>query len=288
VRWWAAQPGPLERVWYAGPEDARVPAVPTAPHGPVLATILLGFLLGLRHALDADHLAAVATIALGRGGTRRAILTGVSWGVGHALTIGVVGGALIVFRVAVPERVGSSLELAVAAMLVALGAWALVRARRVEVHAHEHEHGGVAHAHLHLHDRPAAHGALRGPAGDPPRGAPAEDLGGGQHHPLRPPPSRIALRPLLVGAVHGLAGSAPLVVLVLATLPTLLLGLAYLLIFGLGSILGMGLMSGLLGAPLAVAGRRVQWLSRAVRVAAGLGSLLLGLVLAWRIVPGLL
>jgi hypothetical protein len=244
-------------------------------HDPVVATLLFGLLLGLRHALDADHLAAVATIALGRGGTRRAIATGVSWGVGHALTIGVVGGALIGLRIAVPERVGMALELAVAVMLVLLGAGALLRARGVEVHAHEHEHGGVAHAHLHLHDLPGDHGAAR------------EPHDGEQHHALRPPPSRIALRPLLVGAVHGLAGSAPLVVLVLATLPTLLLGLAYLAIFGLGSIVGMGVMSGLLGAPLAVAGRRVLWLSRAVRVAAGLGSLLLGLVLAWRIVPGL-
>src|SRR5882672_4232203 len=156
------------------------------------AIILLGFVLGMRHALDADHLAAVAALSDGRGGFRRAFATGIVWGTGHALVLGAVGGAVVLLRVSIPDRVASFFELAVAVMLVGLGVGALAGALRARLHAHAHDHGdGAGHVHLHFH------------AARPEEGA--------RHHataPHRHPhPLRFALRPFLVGSVHGLAGS---------------------------------------------------------------------------------
>ncbi|HEU4402437.1 MAG TPA: urease accessory protein UreH [Candidatus Polarisedimenticolia bacterium] len=225
------------------------------------ATLLVGFLLGLRHALDADHVAAVAAIVSGRDGVRRSVLTGVFWGLGHALTIGGVGLVLLALRATVPPRLALFFEFAVAVVLMILGGVALAGVLRGRVHAHRHEHDGVPHAHLHFHAAP--HG---------------DDAAHRHPHPLR-----AMVRPFLVGTLHGLAGSGALVLLVLATVPTLLLGCLYLGIFGAGSIAGMALMSLALAAPLVLAQRRVLWLYRALRGAAGLGSLGLGLLLAWRI-----
>jgi hypothetical protein len=229
------------------------------------AILILGFVLGMRHALDADHLAAVATLAGGRGGVGRAMATGLAWGIGHALVLGMVGGTLVVLKVAIPGRLVMAFESLVAVMLVALGGWALAGALRSRVHGHRHEHDGVVHDHLHFH--PVPHAGDRSPAGDAPHRHP---------HPLR-----FALRPLLVGGVHGLAGSAALSLLVLATVPTVILGFVYLAVFGAGSIAGMGLMAAALGAPLVIARKRGLWLHRALRAAAGAGSLGIGFKVAW-------
>jgi ABC-type nickel/cobalt efflux system permease component RcnA len=227
----------------------------------VSATLLLGLLLGLRHALDADHVAAVTTIAGGRGGLRQSALVGLAWGLGHALSLAIVGGTLLALRVEMPGRVSRLFELAVALMLIGLGAAALAGLLRHRLHVHEHEHDGAVHAHLHFHAAP--HGE-------------------GSHH-RHPHPLRRALRPFLVGGLHGLAGTGALVLLVMTTLPTVLLGLVYLGVFGAGSVAGMVLVSLAIGAPLAIASRRAGRLYGLLRAAAGLGSLGLGLRLAWTI-----
>ncbi len=227
----------------------------------VPATLLFGLLLGLRHAVDADHVAAVTAIAGGRGGPRRSALVGLAWGLGHALTLGIVGGTLLALRVEMPERVSRLFELAVALMLIGLGAAAIAGLLRHRVHVHEHEHDGVVHAHLHFHAGPHREGSVH----------------------LHPHPLRRALRPFLVGSLHGLAGTGALILLVMTTLPTVLLGLAYLAVFGAGSVAGMVLVSLAIGAPLAVASRRAAWLYGLLRAAAGLASLGLGLRLAWAI-----
>ncbi len=228
------------------------------------ATLALGLVLGLRHALDADHVAAVATLVEGQGALRRAALTGFVWGVGHAVTLGIVGGLLVALRVTVPERIALLFEFAVGLMLVGLGVRALLAGVRPSLHVHPHEHDGVAHAHLHLH-------AVRHDAGS--TAAP-------HHHPH---PLRGGLRPFLVGSLHGLAGTGALVLLVLTTLPTVFLGWLYLGIFGLGSIAGMLLMSLALGAPLALAHARANSLYVLLRLAAGAGSVGLGVLLCVRI-----
>jgi len=232
-----------------------------------LGTILiLGFVLGLRHACDADHIAAVAAIAPGRGGLRRSLATGLSWGVGHALVLALVGGLLLALRLTVPERLERLFELLVGVMLVGLGVSAIISALRERIHAHTHEHDGVLHAHLHVHARPVPHAAAA-PHRHP--------------HPLRP-----ALRPFLIGTLHGLAGSGAIVLLILAAMPGLLAGYLYLGLFGTGSIAGMAVMRIVLGAPLEIARRRASWIYHAFRGAAGVGSLGLGLLLIVQNGPG--
>src|SRR5262245_42782313 len=154
-----------------------------------LAALALGFVLGMRHATDVDHVAAVSAMA-SRGRTLRgALALGTAWGVGHTLTVLVVGGAMVLFGFAIPERLGLSLELAVAAMLVTLGFMNFSATR----------------SHAHAREVPLA-------------------------------------RPVVVGIIHGLAGSAAVALLVLATIRDPLWALGYLVVFGLGTVLGMALL----------------------------------------------
>jgi sulfite exporter TauE/SafE len=200
--------------------------------------LLLGFLLGLRHATDPDHVVAVTTIVAVR--DRRpwaAALVGALWGVGHTATIFVVGGAIIVFDVVIPPRVGLGMELAVAIMLVALGATNLARLRG---HAHP-----AADAHS-------------------PRG--------------------VGWRPLLVGVVHGLAGSAAAALLVLATIHDARWALLYLGVFGAGTIAGMMTLTTALGLPFAYASRRLDRLRRWLAGSTGLASVAFGGFLAYELV----
>ncbi len=228
----------------------------------VATTLMLGFVLGMRHALDADHIAAVAALTESRGGLRRAIVNGMSWGIGHALTIGLAGGTAILLRAAFPERLALAFELGAALMLIVLGIVAMRRALRERLHVHAHRHDGVTHAHLHFHAVP--------------HDAQTEATHRHRH------PMRLALRPFLVGTVHGLAGSAAIAVLVLTTMPSVLAGCVYLVVFGAGTMVGMALMSLVLSAPLIVAERRAAGWSRGLRGAAGFGSLAVGLLLAWQ------
>jgi len=229
---------------------------------PVMTTLAVGLVLGLRHALDADHIAAVAALGGPGGDLRRALANGLSWGFGHALTIGVAGFVAIALRSAVPERLALAFEFAAGLMLIVLGLMALRRALRDRLHVHEHRHDDVPHVHLHFHATPHPDGAAAA-----------------HRHPH---PIRFALRPFLVGSVHGLAGSASLALLVLTTVPSVLAGGLYLLVFGAGTTAGMALMSLVLGAPFVIARRRALWLSGALQSAAGLGSLGIGLMLAFR------
>ncbi len=209
----------------------------------------LGSLLGMRHALEPDHLAAVTTLVTDERNTYKAALLGVCWGLGHTLSLVVVGTALVLLRAEMPAFAADLFELGVALMLVALGLRAIYLAARQgsagAVHAHHHG------PHVHVH-----------------RGAPAHIHVGRW---------TLARRPLLVGAVHGLAGSGALTALVLATLPTTAARLTYMLLFGLGSTVGMAALSGLLGLPLARAGTH-RGVARGLSLAVGSGSIVLGLV----------
>src|SRR5262245_51420867 len=189
----------------------------------------LGSLVGMRHALEPDHLAAVSTLLTDqrnpdqRSGRTRAAFLGVCWGLGHTLSLLVIGAVLVVLRAEMPASVTDVFEFGVALMLVALGLRAIYRAARQgrTGPVHVHHHGRIVHVHP---------------------GAPAHVHIGAW---------TLARRPLLIGAVHGLAGSGPLTALVLATLPSTAARLSYMMLFGLGSTLGMAAMSGLLGWPLA-------------------------------------
>ncbi|MCZ6696005.1 MAG: urease accessory protein [Acidobacteria bacterium] len=225
------------------------------------AVLLLGFTLGLRHTLDADHLAAVTALTSDGGGIRRAGIAGLSWGLGHAVMLGVFGGALVLMRVPLSERVGGLFEMAAALMLIWLGATTVVGALRGRVHVHTHRHGDVEHSHLHFHAVPHHGDALH----------------------CHPHPLRAVIRPFLVGGVHGLAGSGAVALVVLATIPTWLYGTLYLGVLGAGSVVGMTLMSVVVAAPLVLARRRAARVQRSLRLAAGIGSIAIGAHLAWGI-----
>lgn len=230
----------------------------------VASLFVLGLTFGLKHALDADHLAAVASIASERRSVLSSTLVGAWWGLGHTLALLVAGVAVILFRLQISDRVASGLELGVAAMLVWLGGrtlWTLARSRQVHVHAHRH--GGRLHVHPHAHDHP--HEQTQAAAESAHHGVPSQ------------------ARPFLVGIVHGLAGSAALMLLVASTIPSPALGFVYIAAFGIGSIGGMIAMSALVGLPVTLTARRYNRANVALRTAAGAFSICVGLVLAYQI-----
>jgi hypothetical protein len=203
----------------------------------VISAAVLGFLLGLRHATDADHVVAVTTIVARERTLGRAARIGALWGVGHSITLLVVGGAIVLFRLVIPPRVGLGLEFGVALMLILLG---FNNLRDTTDRSHEHD---------------------------------------GEHA-----RSGVGLRPLAIGVVHGLAGSAAVALLVLATIRTTVWALAYLAVFGVGTIVGMMVVTTLLAAPTLYATTRVVRFQRGIRLAAGTLSLLFGVLLAREIV----
>lgn len=226
----------------------------------IAVALATGFLQGLRHALDADHVVAVSTIVSEHKSLLRAALVGTFWGLGHTASLAVVSCLIILLRPRIPEPVLPYLEMPVAVMLVALGASAIWRAARDggwKVHTHTHQHDQSQHRHVHIHsNQDHEH----------------------QHHLIR-----LGRRPFLVGVVHGLAGSAVVTLAVVAAIPSVTLGFIWLLIFGIGTIGGMLLMSAAISLPFILTARRFSVLNGAIRLLAGLFSIALGLLIAWEI-----
>jgi hypothetical protein len=220
----------------------------------LLTSSSLGSLLGMRHALEPDHLAAVSTLVAEQRSSYKAALLGACWGLGHTLALVAVGALLVLLRAEMPARLADLFEFFVALMLIGLGLRAIRQAIRQGTAgpASVHRHGGI----VHVHRAGAAHVHL---------GA-----------------WTLARRPLLVGSVHGLAGSGALTALVLATLPSTAAQLAYVGLFGLGSTFGMAVLSGVLGWPLARLGAG-HWVARGISAAVGLVSMALGLAWAYPI-----
>ena len=235
---------------------------------PIGSTLALGFVLGLKHALDADHLAAVSTFASEEKNPWKSSLIGAYWGLGHTASLLAFGMAIAIFRLAVPARLSQILEFLVGIMLVVLGLNVIRKLVKTQtIHVHSHTHDGTAHSHLHLHLGEAPHPSASGQSG-------AQHAH--RHHVLK-----VGSRPFIVGVVHGLAGTAALMLLVIGAIPSLLLALGYILIFGGGCVGGMMIMSMLMSVPLALAAHRMEALERAIRLAAGLFSLGFGIFLAW-------
>ena len=229
----------------------------------LFAAFGLGLLLGVQHALDPDHLIAVSTIVSEQRNFKWASLIGAFWGLGHTTTLFIVGLLVIGLRVTIPPRLGSGLELLVALMLVILGVNVLRKSFGAErVHLHAHSHSPEIHTHFHVHENPK------------------QDHG--HNHPFK-----AMRRPFIVGMVHGLAGSAALMLLVLSTIESPLGGLLYIVIFGLGSVGGMLLLSGIIGLPFILTAQRFSLMNRWIRLVAGFASIGFGLFLGWEIATGL-
>jgi high-affinity nickel permease len=247
-----------------------------------ISIIAIGFFLGMRHATDPDHVIAVSTIVSRQNKVSRAALTGIFWGVGHTLTIVVVGTAIILFGVVIPTRIGLSMEFSVALMLVGLGVMnvgAFLRSARsvaaVEqsvsaVHNHHHSHGDYIRTHPH---------------GNAPESHP--------HSPDGTPVARLdrtfgklafywQLRPLLVGIVHGLAGSAAVALLVLTTIRDPRWAIAYLLLFGVGTVAGMMLITMSIASAFTFLGGKYANFTGRLGLASGLLSLAFGLLLVYQ------
>jgi len=224
----------------------------------LFATLLLGFALGIMHALDADHVVAVSTIVSQYRNPFRATLAGVFWGIGHTTTLLLVGIAVIGFKLVIPEQLALSMEFLVGIVLVILGFQTLWQFLPKKKHAHIHDHGHEMHTHEH------AHSPIKG----------EENV---QHHALRQHKS------LLIGMLHGLAGSAALMLLVLSTIQSAWEGVVYILIFGVGSILGMMIISTLIGLPFTLSSGRFSSINHIIKFAAGTLSVALGIFVMFNI-----
>lgn len=230
-----------------------------------LSLLVFGFVLGLKHAIETDHLAAVSTIVTQRKSIWSASLVGGLWGVGHTISLLVAGVVVMLFHFEISERVEQTLEFCVALMLIVLGLDAL---RRLffggQTHFHPHKHGKHIHSHPHIHEPQDAHPHKHVP----------------EHTHVQ---KKIGIRPLVIGMVHGLAGSGALMLLVLATISSPVVGLTYILIFGVGSIGGMMLMSLLLGLPLHFTAQRFTRIDKVLKAAAGIFSLAIGISMAYQL-----
>ncbi len=218
----------------------------------------LGLLLGFRHAFEPDHLAAVSTLATRQGKLLDACRLGVAWAVGHSLSVGVVVGAIMLFGLQLPRRLWPAADFLVGLLLIGLGASVLVRYVRGRWHLHVHAHDGGPHLHLHSHAHDAAH-AHAHPQGD-------------------------ARRSLGFGLLHGLAGSAAILVLLVAAAPTRTAQLTYFLAFAAGTMLGMLFVSfSLAGLVRLASGGGARW-ATVLHLGSATVSVVVGLLLAARVV----
>jgi cytochrome c biogenesis protein CcdA len=217
----------------------------------------LGFLLGMQHALEADHIAAVSSLAARRTHIGDIVKHGLTWGLGHTLSLFVFAGVAILLGHAIPEHFARPLETAVGVMLVGLGAHVLWRLWRDRVHFHRHGHGdGTVHFHAHSHaGETVAHA----------RAAHAHAHG-------------FRWRALLVGLMHGMAGSAALLVLAASRASSPAAGLGYVALFGIGSMVGMGALSTVIAVPLAVSARWLTLANRGLQGAVGVITVAIGIM----------
>jgi len=217
----------------------------------------LGLVLGLRHALDPDHVAAVSTIVSESKSVRRSSLVGTFWGLGHTVALLLAGIFVLALKFQISPRFALWMEFVVALMLILLGARSLLRSLRdYKVHVHRHTHDGTEHVHVHVHRPGEQH----------------------RHRHL----IKLGARPFVIGMVHGMAGSAALMILVLATLPSAIAGLVYIAVFGVGSVGGMLLMSSLISLPFVLTAKPFSAVGSGLQLVAGSASLALGVFLVWQ------
>lgn len=231
----------------------------------MIYTFVLGLLFGLRHALDADHIAAVASLVTRAKSRRETVRTGLAWGLGHALTLFLVCAAVLLLDIGLSGTVALIAECVVGLMLVALGLDVLRRAYRDRLHVHGHAHGQDGyHLHMHSHQDDNAHEASSHRHGHP-RG--------------------LAARALVIGLMHGLAGSAALLVVAVAEMGSVTNGLIYVALFGVGSMIGMAALSFTIALPMRRAKDYLTFGFNGLNAAVGVATAALGVFLVWQTAP---
>lgn len=222
------------------------------------SVLFLGLMIGMQHALEADHIAAVASIAARETTLKRAVTHGAAWGLGHTLTLMAVAGGVVVLGTSIDAQIAAYLEAVVGVMLIGLGGHLLYRLWRDRIHFHVHRHtGGAAHFHAHSHKGEAQ----------------AHKKSSHDHtHPRRLP-----VRTVLVGMMHGLAGSAALLILTASTVDSPALGLIYIALFGIGSIAGMAALSAVIAVPMSYSARFVTWANRSLQAGVAVATAGLGI-----------
>ena len=230
------------------------------PDTEFLTLLGLGLVLGLRHALDTDHLAAVSTVLAQRPSLRASGMIGLSWGLGHTVVLLLVGAVVLVLRLQIPEPFALAAEFGVGAMLVFLGGMLGMRLVQERWHLHRHDHDGEQHVHLHSHALVENHR----------HGHWWQD----------------SVRPFCIGMAHGLAGSAALLLIVLSSARSVGDGLTYIAVFGLGSILGMMLVAIVVSLPILWSLSLGRPVFVAVQGLASLGSVAVGLMMMFHIAMG--
>lgn len=226
------------------------------------SVLILGFLIGLRHAIEADHVAAVATLSNRSSSLRGALRLGAVWGIGHTLTLLIVGTAFLYLDMLVPERVVQALEIMVGIMLILLGIDVVRRMLKDRIHFHVHPHaGGVVHFHAHSHKGELEH-----------------ILSHHEHNHS----TEFPLRALIVGLVHGLAGSAALILLTLQTIQSPLIGVIYIVLFGFGSIIGMAAISLVIVIPFYYSGKELTWVHSGLKCVTGTATMVIGALVIYQ------
>lgn len=216
----------------------------------LIALLGFGVVLGLKHALDADHVVALSTIVSHTKSLRKSSLVGLLWGVGHMFALFLVGILLLSFRLTLPDKIALSFEFLVGVVLVVLGIDVLRKISRGKIHLHEHRHGNSAHVHFHSHSDAESH----------------------VH----------AHKSFVVGMFHGLAGSAAVILLILTTVKSMLQGLLFILVFGIGAILGMLIVSTFIMLPFMFSSK-FDKIQNSLRVIAGIVSIVFGVSIIYEI-----
>lgn len=204
----------------------------------------LGFLSGVRHAFDADHVAAVSTIVFRQKSIVKSAVTGAFWGIGHAIALLAVGFFVILFKARIPESITLLLEAIVGVMLILLGSNVILTMKKSMIHFHKHRHGNFEHIHFHSHKLEKYHNHKHSS--------------------------------MLVGFVHGLAGSAALALIALAAISSAWIGLLYILLFGMGSIAGMVLVTSAISLPFAMIPKKLQKIEASLKLSTAIASIIIG------------
>jgi high-affinity nickel permease len=223
----------------------------------ILTVLALGFVLGMKHALDADHVVAVSTIVSKNRSLLSSSIIGAFWGIGHTATLFLAGFLFLTLKVTIPEQVALLLEMAVGVMLVFLGgvvAAGLIK-ERLDYHLHQHDGQSHVHVHKHAHVEPHQH----------------------QHA------IRRGYRSMAIGMVHGLAGSAALMLLVVSSIRSVMEGFLYIIIFGAGSVVGMMMITTLISLPFVYTAFHFNRLNRTITAFASMASIVLGTAIIYEI-----